>query len=128
MKVLKNIVLCLFMAVSVAGVSTTAVAESDPGRATYKPADAIDIVVKKINEAKDAIAAGKSAEEVYVLAKAAKDFRKEINANDKVDRGNSKATIHLSKAIGLLKEKDAKEALPHLEEAAKEFAELKKLI
>lgn len=128
MKLLKNIVLCLFMAVSVAGVSTTAFAESDPGRATYKPADAIDMVVAKIKEAQDAIAAGKSADEVYALVKAAKDLRKEINANDKVDRGNSKATIHLSKALGLLKEKDIKGATEHLPEAAKAFADLKSLI
>jgi hypothetical protein len=128
MKVLKNIVLCLFMAVSVAGVSTTAVAESDPGRVTYKPADAIDMVVAKIKEAQAAIDAGKSADEVLVIVKAAKDLGKEINANDKVDRARAKATIHLSKALGLLKEKDVKEAAVHLPEAAKAFAELKSLI
>lgn len=127
MKVLKNIVLCLFMAVSVAGVSTTAVAESDPGRVSYKPADAIDMVVGKIGEAQKALAEGKSAEQLMVLVKAAKDGRKEINANDKVDRANSKATIHLSKAIGLLKEKDTNIA-EHLDAAAKEFAALKSLL
>jgi hypothetical protein len=127
MKLLKNIVLCLFMAVSVVGVSTTAFAENDPGRVTYKPAEAIDMVVKKINEAKDAVAAGKSPDEIAVLVKAAKDLRKEINANDKVDRGNSKATIHLSKALGLLKQKDIK-VTEHLDEAIKEFSDLKKLI
>ncbi len=127
MKLLKNVVLCLFMAVSVAGVSTTALAESDPGRVAYKPTDAIDMVVKKVAEAQAAVAAKKSPEEIFELVKAAKSLRKEINANDKVDRANSKATIHLSKALGLLKQKDTNVS-EHLDAAAKEFADLKKLL
>jgi hypothetical protein len=128
MKVLKNIVLCLFMAVSVAGVSTTAVAESDAGRITYKPADAIDLVVKKIKEAQDAIAAGKSDSEVLALVQAAKALGKEINANDRVDRARAKATQHIAKAIGYLKEKDQKVADEHLTAAIPEFEALKSLI
>lgn len=128
MKVLKNILLCLFMAVSVAGVSTVAVAESDPGRITYKPAEAIDMVVAKIKEAQDAITAGKSADDVTAIVKAAKDLGKEINANDKVDVKRQRASVHLSKAIGALKQKDTKEAAAHLDEATKAFTELKALI
>ncbi len=128
MKFLKNIALCLFMAVSVVGVSSTANAETDAGRVAFKPTDAIDNVVAKIKEAQAAIAAGKSAEEAYKLAKEAKALRKEINANDLVDRGNAKATIHLSTAIGLLKEQDTKEAGPHLDAAIKGFEALKSLI
>jgi hypothetical protein len=128
MKVLKNIVLCLFMAVSVAGVSTTAVAESDAGRVTYKPADAINNVVAKIKEAQDAIAAGKTDAEVLALVKAAKDLGKEINANDRVDRARAKATQHIAKAIGYLKEKDQKVANEHLTAAIPDFEALKSLI
>lgn len=128
MKLLKNIVLCLFMAVSVAGVSTTAVAESDPGRVTYKPAEAIDMVVAKIKEAQDAITAGKPAEEIIELVKAAKTLGKEINANDVVDAKRQRAAIHLSKAIGMLKEKDTKAAAEHLNEAAPAFTALKSMI
>jgi len=128
MKLLKNIVLCLFMAVSVAGVSTTAVAESDPGRITYKPAEAIDMVVAKIKEAQDAITAGKTPEEVTALVKAAKDMAKEINANDKVDVKRARASIHLSKAIGMAKEKDLKAAAEHLNAATPAFIELKSLL
>jgi hypothetical protein len=128
MKVLKNIVLCLFMAVSVAGVSTTAVAESDAGRVTYKPADAINNVVAKIKEAQDAIAAGKTDAEVLALVKAAKDLGKEINANDRVDRARAKATQHIAKAIGYLKEKDQKVANEHLSAAIPDFEALKSLI
>ncbi len=128
MKLLKNVVLCLFMAVSVAGVSTVAVAENDPGRVTYKPAEAIDMVVAKIKEAQDAITAGKSDADVSAIVKAAKDLGKEINANDKVDVKRQRAAVHLSKAIGALKQKDQKLAAEHLAEAAKAFTELKSLI
>lgn len=128
MKLLKNIVLCLFMAVSVAGVSTVAVAENDPGRITYKPAEAIDMVVAKIKEAQDAITAGKSDADVEKIVKAAKDLGKEINANDKVDVKRQRASVHLSKAIGALKQKDQKLAAEHLAEATKAFLELKPLI
>jgi hypothetical protein len=128
MKLLKNVVLCLFMAVSVAGVSTVAVAENDPGRVTYKPAEAIDLVVTKIKEAQDAITAGKSDADVSAIVKAAKDLGKEINANDKVDVKRQRAAVHLSKAIGALKQKDQKLAAEHLAEATKAFTELKSLI
>ena len=116
------------MTVSVAGVSTTAVAESDAGRITYKPADAINNVIAKIKEAQDAIAAGKTDAEVLALVKAAKDLGKEINANDKVDRARAKATQHISKAIGYLKEKDQKVANEHLSAAIPDFEALKSLI
>jgi hypothetical protein len=128
MKLLKNIVLCLFMAVSVAGVSTTAMAETDPGRVTYKPSEAIDMVVAKIKEAQDAITAGKSPEEIIAIVKTAKELGKEINANDVVDAKRQRASVHLSKAIGSLKQKDTKEATQHLNEAAPAFTALKSLI
>jgi len=128
MKLLKNIVLCLFMAVSVVGVSTTAVAETDAGRVTYKPTDAINAVGAKIKEAQDAITAGKSFNDVIKVIKEAKDLGKEINANDKVDRARQRASQHLSKAIGMAKEQDLKKAAEHLDVAAKAFADLKSLL
>ena len=128
MKLLKNIVLCLFMAVSVAGVSSVAFAESDPGRISYKPTEAIDHVLAKIKTAQEAIAAGKDSKEVVGLIKAAKDMSKEINANDKVDVKRQRSTQHLSKAIGMAKEQDLKAAAEHLTEATAAFTELKSLI
>ena len=128
MKLLKNIVLCLFMAVSVAGVSTTAFAESDPGRISYKPVEAINEVLARIKTAQDAITANQSGEEVAKLIKAAKDMGKEINANDKVDRARQRASQHLSKGIGMAKEQDLPKAAEHLNEAAKAFADLKSLL
>jgi flagellin-specific chaperone FliS len=103
-------------------------AESDPGRITYKPAEAIDMVVAKIKEAQDAITAGKTPEEVSAIVKAAKDLGKEINANDKVDVKRQRASVHLSKAIGALKQKDTKQAADHLTEATAAFTELKTLL
>jgi hypothetical protein len=128
MKLLKNIVLAVFMAVSVAGVSTTAFAETDAGRVTYKPAEAINNLVTKIKEAQAAIAAGKTDAEVLTLVQEAKALGKEINANDKVDRARAKATIHIAKAIGAVKEKDQKLANEHLTAAIPEFEALKSLI
>ena len=43
MKTLKTILLSLFIAASMGAVSTSALAEVDPGRITYKPAEAIDM-------------------------------------------------------------------------------------
>lgn len=132
MKLLKNIVLCLFVAVSAVGVSTVAsAAESDPGRISYKPAEAINLVLEKIKAAQEAIAANKDpkdAKEVLEAIKAAKDASKEINANDKVDIARIRANGHLAKAIGMVKEQDLKAASEHLDTAATAFAELKKLL
>lgn len=128
MKFLKNIALCLFVAVSVAGVSTTAYAEASDGRINYTPADAINLVLERIKTAQDAIAAGKSGKEVAELIKSAKDASKEINANDKVDIARGRANGHLGKAISEAKNNDTKEAAVHLKAAEEGFAGLKKLL
>ncbi|MDD1613247.1 MAG: hypothetical protein LUP98_01135, partial [Methylococcaceae bacterium] len=91
MKTLKTILLSLFIAASMGAVSTTALAEVDPGRITYKPAEAIDMVVAKIQVAIDGISKGASNEEAAALIKQASDLSKEINANDKVDNARAKA-------------------------------------
>ncbi len=124
MKVLKNIVLCLFMAVSVAGVSTTAVAETDAGRITFTPKEAIGRVLDKIKIAQDAIAGGSKGADVAKLIKDAKDGSKEINS-ESIDRLRQNGNGHLAKAIGYAKEDDLKVAGEHLSEAAKVFEDMK---
>ena len=124
MKVLKNIVLCLFMAVSVAGVSTTAFAENDPGRITYTPKEAIGRVLEKIKIAEDAMKGGSKGADVAKLVKDAKDASKEINS-ESIDRLRQKGNGELAKAIGYAKEDDFKVAGAHLVEAAKIFEEMK---
>jgi len=99
MKTLKTILLSLFIAASMGAVSTSALAEVDPGRITYKPTEAIDIVVAKIQAAIDGISHGASGEEAAALIKQASDMSKEINANDKVDNARAKANRKLKSAI-----------------------------
>lgn len=124
MKVLKNIILCLFMAVSVAGFSTSAFAESDPGRITFTPKEAIGRVLDKIKIAQDAIAGGSKGADVAKLIKDAKDGSKEINS-ESIDRLRQNGNGHLAKAIGFAKENDLNVAGEHLTEAAKVFEDMK---
>lgn len=123
MKVLKNIALCLFMAVSVAGVSTSAIA-ADAGRITYTPIEAIGRVLDKIKIAEDAIAGNTDGAEVAKLIKDAKDASKEINS-EAIDRLRQNGNGHLAKAIGAAKEKDLPLSKSHLDEAAAVFTEMK---
>lgn len=123
MKFLKNIALCLFMAVSVAGVSTSAMA-ADDGRITYTPIEAIGRVLDKIKIAEDAIAGNSDAESVRKLIKDAKDASKEINS-EAIDKLRQSGNGHLSKAIGAAKEKDLPLAKSHLDEAIGVFNEMK---
>ena len=63
MNTLKRTLLSLLMASAMAVISTSALAETDAGRATYKPAEAIDIVATRIQAAIDAISKGANSEE-----------------------------------------------------------------
>lgn len=117
MKTLKNVVLSLVMAVSVAAVSTVAVASENSA--------VVDVVVTKISEAKAAITAGKPNSDVSSLIAEAKSKSKSIRADDKMASKIQRAAQHLSKAIGALKESDPKLASEHLDEGTKAFTELK---
>ena len=128
MKILKTILLSLFIAASMGAVSTSAFAEVDPGRITYKPADAIDIVVAKIQAAIEGISKGASNEEAAALIKQASDMSKEINANDKVDNARAKANRKLKSAISHAKESALQEAEQELRDAKKDFEALKGLL
>jgi hypothetical protein len=128
MKTLKTILLSLFIAASMGAVSTSALAEVDPGRITYKPAEAIDMVAAKIQAAIEAISKGASGEEAAVLIKQASDLSKEINANDKVDNARAKANRKLKSAMSHAKESALQEAEQELRDAKKDFEALKKLL
>ena len=128
MKSLKKILLSLFIAASVGTVSTSVLAESDPGRISYTPVEAIDLVVSNINAAIAAIDKGASAEEVATLIKLASDGSKEINANDKVDMARTKANRKLKSAMAHAKESALPKAEEELKEAGKDFVALKGLI
>ena len=128
MKTLKTILLSLFIAASMGAVSTSALAETDAGRITYKPAEAIDMVVAKIQAAIEAISKGASNEEAAALIKQASDLSKEINANDKVDNARAKANRKLKSAILHAKESALQEAEQELRDAKKDFEALKSLL
>ncbi len=128
MKSLKKILLSLVIAASAATFSAAALAENDPGRIVYKPEEAIDLVVGKIQVAIDGITKGASADEAAALIKAASDFSKEINANDKVDNARAKANRKLKSAAAHAKESALQEAEQELKAAKEDFAKLKSLI
>lgn len=128
MKTLKTILLSLFIALSMGAVSTSALAETDPGRITYKPAEAIDMVVAKIQAAIEGISKGASNEEAAALIKQASDLSKEINANDKVDNARAKANRKLKTAMSHAKESALQEAESELRNAKKDFEGLKSLL
>jgi hypothetical protein len=128
MKTLKTILLSLFIAASMGAVSTSALAEVDPGRITYKPVEAIDMVVGKIQDAIEGISKGASNEEAAALIKKASDLSKEINANDKVDNARAKANRKLKSAMSHAKESALQEAEQELRDAKKDFEALKSLI
>ena len=128
MKTLKKILLSLFIAASMGAVSTSAFAETDPGRITYAPAQAIDMVVAQIQAAIEGISKGASGDEAAALIKAASDSSKEINANDKVDNARAKANRKLKSAASHAKESALQEAEAELRDAKKDFEALKSLL
>ncbi|MGZ5576243.1 MAG: hypothetical protein ACXWEV_05125 [Methylobacter sp.] len=125
---LKKILLASLIAASLGAVSTSAMAETDKGRITYAPADAINNVSAKIKIAIDAAAAGTQGDALADLIKDASDLSKEINANDKVDRARSSANNVLKSARKLAQEGKTPEAEEALKDAAKKFEALKSLI
>ena len=109
-------------------VSTSALAETDKGRITYAPIDAINLVSGKFKAALDAAAAGTDGDGFADLIKEASDASKEINANDKVDIARSKANNALKSARKLAQEGKKAEAEEALKDAAKKFEALKGLL
>ena len=128
MKILTKVLVSLLIALSITAVSSPAFAEADKGRVTYKPAEAIDMVAAKIQEAINTLTTGGDAEAVTKLVKAALDVSKEINANDKVDSARLKANGKLKNAIKFLKEGNTQEAEAELRNAHTKFLDLKGLI
>ncbi|PPD40757.1 MAG: hypothetical protein CTY16_17010 [Methylobacter sp.] len=128
MKNLKKILLSLVIASAIGGVSTIAVAETDPGRITYAPAEAIDMVAAKVKIAIDAVSTGSDGETVAKLIKDALDASKEINANDKVDMARSRANNKLKAARAHAKENALQEAEQELRNAYKGFQDLKGML
>lgn len=128
MKILKSAAIAFSLTVAMGSFSTAAVAESDPGRVSYAPADVIKEVSSRIDAAIAAINNGESAEEVAALSKKARDFTKELNANDKVARETAKVRDHLKAGEKSAKEANSTEAKAHFEKAKEVNEGLKKLL
>lgn len=128
MKMLKKILLSLLIAASMGAVSTSALAETDKGRITYAPAEAINLVGGKIKIALDAVTSGTEGEKIADLIKEALDASKEVNANDKVDMARSRANNKLKSAKAHAKSGAVSEAEEELKDAAKMFEALKGLL
>ena len=128
MKTLKKIALALCIAASMSAVSTSVMAETDVGRVTYAPTEAIDMVAAKVGAALNALEQGGDAEKVSALAKEALDSSKEINANDKVDAARSKANSKVKEARKHLSAGATQEAEQELRDAQKGYLALKNLL
>jgi hypothetical protein len=128
MKTLKIILISSLVALTMGTFSSVAMAEASEGRISYAPADAIDLMIGELKKAKLAVADGKPSEEVYKLLKQSKDYGKDVNANDVVDRERSRANEHIKKAIGMAKQNDLKGIDEHIDAAIKKLIEMKGLI
>ena len=126
MKILKSAVIALSLTAAMGSFSTAAVAED--GRTTYRPIDVIKGIQDRIADAETAINNGAEDAEVAALIKKASDFSKELNANDKVDRENSKVKGHLKAAIASAKAANLQESRDHLAKAKETAEGLKKLL
>jgi len=127
MKILKSAVVAFSLAIAMGSFSTTANAAVED-RTSFKPLDAVKAVQSHIAAAVAAINNGADANEVSAHIKSASDGAKEINANDKVARENSKAIKHLKAAQASAKVANLQEAKEHLGKANEVLEDLKKLI
>ena len=127
MKTLKIILISSMVALTMGTFSSVAMAEASEGRISYAPADAIDMMIGEVKKAKLAAMDGKG-EEVAKFCKQAKDYGKDVNANDVVDRERSRANEHIKKCINMAKKNELKGIDEHLDAAIKKLEEMKGLI
>ncbi|MDD2759120.1 MAG: hypothetical protein PHH11_02375 [Methylomonas sp.] len=128
MKILKSAAIAFSLTVAMGSFSTAAVAESDPGRVSHAPADVIKEVDSRIDAAIAAINNGAQGEEVAALSKKARDFTKELNANDKVARETAKVRDHLKRAETSAKAGNMEETKGHFQKAKETNLNLNSLL
>lgn len=130
MKILKSAIVAFSLALSMGAVSNTAVAAEgcEDNRECYGPVAAVNMTVKAVIAARQALDSGEDAKTVSSLIKEASRKNKEINANDIVDRKRQKANEFLRKARKEIKKADLQAAGEHLKEAQNRFEALKAMI
>jgi len=120
MKILKNALLILFIAASVLGISSVAVAGANE--------DAVNNISAKVAEAVHAIDANAAKEDVVDLIRQAADLVKDLALSDALDVRRQRSNTHLKQARTAANTGDLTAAKEHLEQATQGFAELKKLL
>lgn len=125
MKVLKKVLLSSFVALAMMGSLNVSAAEAEK---KVKPAEAIEIAVKKGNDALAALKSGASPEEVIKMIKETSESTGEVFSNYKTDKARDTAIIHLKAVRTKLKEGQTVEAQEGLEKAIKEIQDLKNTI
>lgn len=127
MKIFKSAAIAFSLTAAMGSFSTAAVASED-GRTVYAPIDVINEVSSRIDAAAAAAASGADSAEVAALSKKARDFTKELNANDKVARETAKVRTHLKKAEKAAKSGDMQEAQTHFQNGKQANEGLKSLL
>lgn len=125
MYILKSAAIAFSLTVAMGTFSTAAVAESDPGRVSHNPASVVVEIDNRIDAAVNAINNGAEGDDVIALIKKAREFTKELNANDKVSRETAKVRAHLKNAEASAKTANLQDSKAHLAEAKKANAVLK---
>lgn len=125
MNILKSAAIAFSLTIAMGTFSTSAVAESDPGRVSHDPKDVVIEIDNRIDAAVNAINNGAEDSDVVALIKKARDFTKELNANDKVSRETAKVRAHLKTAEASAKTANLQEAKEHLAKAKEANAVLK---
>lgn len=113
MKLLKNIALSLFIAVSASSIAFAGIPET------------IDEVSVKITEASKAIDEGSSSEDIILIIREATELVKKIPQGDNIDVKRQRANAHLKKARLAAKKGKLDESKEHLKKATKGFADLR---
>ncbi len=116
MKLLKNIVLSLFIAASTIGFSSIA------------SAAAIDDVFSKIAEAEKAFDDGAAPADIISIIRDAARKAKDVPAGDNVDTKRQRASGFLKKSRLAVKKGKMDDAKAHLQEAKKRFTVVKGLL
>ncbi|MGR8930060.1 MAG: hypothetical protein ACU836_05415 [Gammaproteobacteria bacterium] len=126
MKIFKSAAIAFSLTAAMGSFSTAAVAEE--GRISYAPINVINEVSARIDTAVTAINNGAEDAEVAALIKKARDFTKELNANDKVARETAKVRQHLKNAESAAKTANLTESKEHLGAAKQANEGLKGLL
>lgn len=126
MKLLKSFIIALSLALSLGGVSSTAIAAGPPSAASS--VKAINLVLEHVAAGIKAIDNGETSAAVKEHIRTALRESKEITGAELLEKKRLKASRSLKKARSALKKGDTAGTKSFLEKTAKDFETLKKYI